>query len=64
MVKFDPSNDEVEEVLSLLPLEKEVLVDKIIGQLNTTEDYARSLIWNMKRIGLIYTNIKHQLDKV
>lgn len=64
MGKFEPSNREKELVFSHLPAQKDVLVALIQQDSLMPESYVRSLIWNMKRLGLIYTDDNHLLKKV
>jgi len=54
-MKFNPSLREKEQIFKFLPTTKEQLITRIIF-LGLDEKYARSLIWNMKRLALIYTD--------
>jgi|WetSurMetagenome_2_1015567.scaffolds.fasta_scaffold1616671_2 hypothetical protein len=63
MGKFEPSIREKEQVFNLLPETKENLVKLLLAATTMPEKYVRSLIWNMKRIGLIYT-FQNQIKKV
>jgi hypothetical protein len=55
MGKFDPSEREKTMVFELLPAVKRDIIEALIAR-GWTESYARSLIWNMRRVGQLYTN--------
>ena len=53
--KFDPSEREKTIIFELLPAVKRDIIEAMIAK-GWPESYARSLIWNMKRVGHIYTH--------
>jgi len=55
MAKFDPSGREKSLVFEVLPATKEAVISHIRLKTGLPEAYARSLIWNMKRVGQVYT---------
>ena len=63
MGKFEPSEREKCLVFKSLPATKESLINTIM-QTNMDEKYARSLIWNMRRLALIYTGDNNMIGKV
>ena len=63
-MKFEPSEREKQIIFESLPCHKDTLISIIKASTGLTEKYARSLIWNMKRLALIYTKDRGLLDKV
>ncbi|GAI86064.1 unnamed protein product [marine sediment metagenome] len=54
MAKFDPTERERNLVFSRLPATKEAVIASLIKG-GFPEGWIRSLIWNMRRVGQIYT---------
>ena len=56
-MKKYPSEYHQKAVFSVLPAKKETLAHLVAQEIpNCTLKQAKSIIWNMRRVGLIYTN--------
>jgi hypothetical protein len=60
---FEPSNREQQMIFEMLPATKQELIEKIMAR-GWPERYARSLVWNMKRLALIYTGDQSMIKRV
>ena len=54
-MKYYPTEREQRIVFSLLPENKRDLIALLRASTTKSEKEIRSLLWNMKRVGLIYT---------
>lgn len=51
-------------VLNQLPATKETLINIIVNETKLDDKYVRSLIWNMRRFGMIWTDSQHLIRDI
>lgn len=62
-MKFEPNDRDKGLVYKYLPSEKEHLIENIKSDTGFSEKWIRSLIWNMRRIGAIWTDSQGMIQK-